>query len=537
MPPERYARSRQVAAFAAISGHADLDRAIHAATRHLFAHQASTGGLHRPCASRAIESALTLHLLRDLPAYADHAARLREFCRGFWKTANRRGPAHPLGDVDHAVSMALVAVALGVPERRPLVEAVHTRLAAFAHPSRLRKGHVFAVLLAALDPETSLAVSQRPRRAPAAVDQTWTRLLRLAVDAMGSTREPRGDATTRALDELGATQGPDGSWESHMLLTVVALLALKRRGRHPDVLDRGIRFLVREMRADGGVPFVPDVDVWLTALAGFSMARLPGAKLDLEPLAEYIARQQLASGAWAFRSGVQTADADDTGMCVSFLNCWQPMVYAWQIDRGRRALLQFRNADGGFSTYAKGAPSEAEITARAITVLAARARRHCSELDAAVRWLEAAQRPDGTYRLEWTLCPCYPIAQVLSALAVLPGDGERPRRIHDRCTQHLVASQNADGGWGAADDGRSQVLPTAYGLIGLCAARGPATDGPVLAGVEYLLAQQRADGGFDSPADALGPRPFVFEMDLFPTAYALMALASFAGARTSRLRI
>jgi squalene-hopene/tetraprenyl-beta-curcumene cyclase len=97
--------------------------------------------------------------------------------------------------------------------------------------------------------------------------------------------------------------------------------------------------------------------------------------------------------------------------------------------------------------------------------------------------------------------------------------------MRDRAVEYLVRTRSPDGGWGPVAGLASQVLPTAYAVLAL--ARAPRSDGGALAaGVRFLLRAQRPSGAFRSPPDALGPRPFVFEMDLFPTVHSFLALAA-----------
>ena len=502
--------------------HAAVDGAVGKLLRHV----GRDGGVNRPCGSRAIESALTLHLLHDVPFHRRAAERLRSYCLAFWESRHEKAAVHPLAEIDHVVSCALIAAALDLPEKRDLGEKLRERLTGFSHPSRDRKLHLFGVLLAELDPGMRSGSELPSGRVRSPSDQKWTRLLATASQVIdGIARASTDRVRLDVLEELSRSQLEDGSWECHILLTVTTLIALKKAGRHPGAVDRGIAFLMRQMRADGGIPFVPDVDIWLTALSGYALSGLRHLRPQVERMASYVWRHQLASGGWAFTPGIETADADDTGMCVLFLGKFAPSAYAGAIAGARQALLGFRNADGGFTTYVTGAASEAEITARAVMVLAQQADQYRPEIDAAIRWLEANQASDGTFRLEWTLCRTFPIAQVLWAIASLPPRCRRADEIRDRSVGHLLSTQNRDGGWGLVVGAESRVLPTAYALIGLGRAQQGTTVDAITRAIEYLVSQQLADGGFESPSDALGPRPFLFEMDLFPTVYALLALS------------
>jgi squalene-hopene/tetraprenyl-beta-curcumene cyclase len=505
-----------------------LDDVAAATTRaldRLLSHREPEGRIHRACSSRLIESALTLHLLRDRPHHHERADRLRTYCHGAAAAAAaREAEPNPLAALDRAFGRAVAAAVLDAPDKRALGDALLGLASRLDHPSRGRKLRLIHALLAEIDPMAAAGPPAGVPAEPRAAHPRWTRLLLTAVALLEDARRP-GRPTPAAAAWLASHQRPDGSWEKHVLLSVIALIALDKAGGHAEIVERGIDFVAGQMRPDGGIPFVPDVDVWLTALVGLGAATWGGTRRDLAPLAAFVARHQLASGAWAFTDGVDAGDADDTGTCAAFLERHGVPRVAAAAERGRRALLEFRNRDGGFATYVRGAPSEAEITARAVFVLGRHMDRHAAELGPAVRWLVAAQREDGTFPFEWTLSPYYPVAQVVSALAELPELTAAAGCMRDRAVEHLVRTRNPDGGWGPVAGLASQVLPTAYAVLAL--ARAPWADaGALAAGIRFLLRAQRPSGAFCSPPDALGPRPFVFEVDLFPTVHAFLALAA-----------
>jgi len=502
----------------------DVAAAATRALDQLLSHCQPDGRIHCACSSRLIESALTLHLLRDRPRHRKRADRLRTYCRAAAEAAARETEPNPLAALDRAFGRAVAAAVLDAPDKQALGDALIGLASQLDHPSRGRKLRLLRALLAEIDPAAAAETPASDPESPAA-HQRWTRLLLAAVELLEDGRRPNCGAPARAAAWLASHQRSDGSWEKHVLLTVTTLIALDKAGGHAGIVERGIDFLIGQMRHDGGIPFVPDVDVWLTALVGLGAATWDDARRDLGPLAAFVARHQLPSGAWAFTDGVDVEDADDTGTCAAFLERYGTPQLAAAAEQGRRALLGFRNPDGGFTTYVRGAPSEAEITARAVFVLGRHIDRHGAEIEAAIRWLTAAQREDGTFPFEWTLSPYYPIAQVVSALAELPELTAAARYMQEQAVEHLVRARNPDGGWGPVGGLVSQVLPTAYAVLAL--ARAPQSDrAAVAAGVQFLLRAQRPSGAFRSPPDALGPRPFVFEMDLFPTAHAFVALAA-----------
>lgn len=512
-----------------------LDAAIERAAGKLLAHQTSQGSIHRPCAGRSIETALTLHLLSGLPGHDGERDRLRGFCQRFWDGPDDRAATRPFAAVDRAVSRAVVAAVLDRPDKGAGADSVRASWNDFGHHSGNRKALLWSILLGELDAGQRPAQGFGAERFHSAADQEWVRLMMTAVEAIDAmNRSGSASGSERELDLLAASQMADGSWKRHVLLTVTSLIAFKKAGRRDATFGRGLQFLVGQIRPDGGVPFVPDLDVWVTGLVGLALAGLPERRFALDPLARYLVENQLPSGGWSFTAGVAPADVDDTGLCLGFLERWNAAAHAEAIERARRCVLEFRNRDGGFPTYVRGAASEAEVTARGVMVMAGARQRYEPEIEAAVRWLEAAQRGDGSFGLEWTLCAHYPISQVLLALAAL-APTERGREMSRRSVDYVLRQQNDDGGWGVAPGGPSECLPTSYALIGLGSA--PAAPlGAIRRAADFLLERQHDDGGFASPPDAAGPRPLVYEMDLFPTLYGAWALVVAAGVSNAHQR-
>ncbi len=117
------------------------ERALAAAARHLLACRTAEGAIHRPCSGRAVETALALHLTRDLPGREEWHARLRGFCERAWQAEAPPAPGESTARrVDRAVRRALLALALRVerPLRVAAVRELHGALDAFRHPSHAR---------------------------------------------------------------------------------------------------------------------------------------------------------------------------------------------------------------------------------------------------------------------------------------------------------------------------------------------------------------------------------------------------------------
>jgi squalene-hopene/tetraprenyl-beta-curcumene cyclase len=148
----------------------------------------------------------------------------------------------------------------------------------------------------------------------------------------------------------------------------------------------------------------------------------------------------------------------------------------------------------------------ADVTAHAIEMLAALDLLDTPAARRGVRWLIAAQEPDGSWFGRWGVNHIYGTGAAVPALIAA---GVAPT---EQCIRRAVAwlqeHQNEDGGWGedprSYDDpawigrGRSTASQTAWALLALHAA-GRTGSLAVKRGVDWLVGTQRTDGTWDEP--------------------------------------
>ena len=245
-------------------------------------------------------------------------------------------------------------------------------------------------------------------------------------------------------------------------------------------------------------------------------------------------------GGWCFSNGHHRWPVSDcTAEAVSALLSIErmpalaaPVEERIPRDRLRSAaefIIARQNGDGGFGTYERRRggswlerlnPSEMfancmtkrsyiECTASAVVAFA-RLRAaglgfpEMERADArAVALLRRAQRPDGDVPGFWGINFTYGALQFvrgLRAAGVAATDAQL-----QRAARWLVARQRADGGWGEhwsgcltgryVEHAESQVVMTSWALLALVDVLGPDAD-PVRRGVDWLVAQQRGDGSF-----------------------------------------
>lgn len=265
-------------------------------------------------------------------------------------------------------------------------------------------------------------------------------------------------------------------------------------------------------------------------------AELPGYKeQDRDP----------ALGGWCFSDGAHrwpVSDCTAEALCALLKMHRMPHLrqHSEPIseDRIRQAaefILFRQNADGGFGTYERRRgsswleavnPSEmfgqcmtelsyVECTASSLSALAHLRESHPDLLqhridesvERAVRFLREKQRPDGSYPGFWGINFTYAIFHVVKGMRAAGVPASDPALV--RAVEWLIARQRADGGWGEHYSGcleqryvehsESQVVMTSWALLAIMDVVG--TDSPgVHRGIAWLRSMQHADGSWPHQA-------------------------------------
>ena len=300
-----------------------------------------------------------------------------------------------------------------------------------------------------------------------------------------------------------------------------------------------------------------------------------------------VARPELAPGGWAFEfANVNYPDVDDTAEVVLALSRvasagFRARSIASAAGRGVRSHTGAGGANGGVApiegamrraarwvegmqsagggwgafdaentrTLARELPfldfgevidePSADVTAHALEMLAALGLLDTAAGHRGVQWLIDCQEPGGSWFGRWGVNHVYGTGAAVPALIAAGVDpGQACIR---RAVRWLAEHQNEDGGWGedprSYDDeewigrGASTASQTAWALLALHAA-GERSQA-LTRGVQWLIATQRPDGGWDEPQyTGTGfPSDYYINYHLYRLAFPVMALGRCLGAR------
>ena len=266
-------------------------------------------------------------------------------------------------------------------------------------------------------------------------------------------------------------------------------------------------------------------------------------------------RPGVRPGGWAFQyANPYYPDLDDTAMVALAFDRCDRVRYREAIDRAAEWLIGLQSRNHGWAAFDAdntyyylnyipfadhGAlldPPTADVSARCVGLFA-QIGGYETELAAGIDYLRREQEGDGSWFGRWGTNYIYGTWSALVALNA--SAAPKSDAMIRNAVAWLLAKQRADGGWG--EDGRSYwsdqprgegrastASQTAWAVLALMAA-GESAHPAVARGVAYLLAQQKSHGLWDEEEfTAVGfPRVFYLRYHGYRAYFPLWALARY----------
>ncbi|MGC4053948.1 MAG: squalene--hopene cyclase [Paludibaculum sp.] len=240
-------------------------------------------------------------------------------------------------------------------------------------------------------------------------------------------------------------------------------------------------------------------------------------------------------GLWHTRSSRQPELDAAAGRAIDWLLAMQSKDGGWaafDVDNDTHSLSEVPFADHN----AMLDPTCPDITGRVLEALCLwGVSQDSPAVRRGVEYLRKSQEADGSWYGRWGVDYVYGTFLALRGLRAA-GFDEREAEVL-RAGEWLRSVQNADGGWGESCESyakntfvgaESTASQTAWAVLGLLAG-GDTTSESVHLGIDYLIRNQRQDGGWDENlATGTGfPRVFYLTYHLYRHSFPALALAEY----------
>lgn len=300
----------------------------------------------------------------------------------------------------------------------------------------------------------------------------------------------------KALRVLQKSLPESGGFLEAIPLTAFVTLSLINAGfKEIDVVKKGIVFLKRTQRNDGGWPIDVDLSTWVTTLSIKALRSKKDEVLSATQqnvLVEHLKSIQnkgihpfngTGPGGWGWTNfSGSVPDCDDTpGTILALLQLKSSEEIKSEVIAGAKWLLQLQNNDGGFPTFSRGwgklpfDQSCADLTGHCLLAVSTclniyeadfsitEKKSFGKSMDRAVNYLERNQLINGSWLPLWFgnqhtpnhENPVYGSARVLTYLQdTLINNTKNPvlrnqlQPMIDVGIQFLADVQNSDGSWG-----------------------------------------------------------------------------------------
>ncbi|MCE4565465.1 squalene--hopene cyclase [Maribellus sp. CM-23] len=312
----------------------------------------------------------------------------------------------------------------------------------------------------------------------------------------------------RMLPESG------GFLEAVPLTAFVALSLINSGFADTEVVRKGVQFLKRTQREDGGWPIDVDLSTWVTSLSVKAFrSNLSGflttdQEDDIADHFKLIQNDRVhpfngtAPGGWGWTSfSGSVPDGDDTpGVILALLNLEPERQVKNEILNGARWLKKLQNSDGGFPTFSRGwgklpfDQSCSDLTGHCLLAVSAVLETYRDEIrnkdvralktifERALKYLEHKQSGDGSWVPLWFgnqsagdhSNPVYGTAKVVTYLKDALTHNWHSEAVQNRLKRliksgqtFLMSVQNEDGSWGGGKSIPGTIEETSLAMSAL----------------------------------------------------------------------
>jgi squalene-hopene/tetraprenyl-beta-curcumene cyclase len=359
-----------------------------------------------------------------------------------------------------------------------------------------------------------------------------------------------------------------GYLEAIPLTAFVALSLLNSGYRETEVVQKGIQFLKRTQRKDGGWPIDVDLSSWVTSLSVKAYRHNLNGFLTTDKqdkIADHFKLIQneevhpfngTGPGGWGWThySG-SVPDGDDTpGTILALLNLQPKERIKNEVLAAVKWLSKLQNKDGGFPTFSKGwgklpfDQSCSDLTGHCLLAVSAVRETYNDELNrkdrrkaerivaGTLRYLQKHQQDDGSWLPLWFgnqltpnhKNPVYGTAKVVAYLKdalrhnwIPETDKQLLAEMIKRGYTFLKAVQNEDGSWGGNKSIPGTMEETALSISALAAHENMKS---CMRGMDWLD-DFYARNGFKSAPIGLYFASLWYDEKLYPVTSYLEALA------------
>lgn len=346
----------------------------------------------------------------------------------------------------------------------------------------------------------------------------------------------------KALNILQKSMPESGGFLEAIPLTAFVSLSLINAGYGNNaVVKKGIAFLKRTQRSDGGWPIDIDLSTWVTTLSVkalgvkkdevLTVVQKDGIIKHLKSIQNKVVHpfNGALPGGWGWTNYPGSVpDGDDTpGAILALLNIAPPTTIKEEVLAAGEWLLKLQNNDGGFPTFSKGwgklpfDQSCADLTGHCILALT-KIMYHYNEelpewyntkirssLKKALSYLKKQQQDDGAWLPLWFgnqqtknhANPVYGTARVATYLndALLflkshAGLELQMKPLIEKSQSFLLRAQNNDGSWGGDKNIQGTIEETSLSVSALM-------------GDEFMSVKQKAFAWLDKTYKSQGLKP------------------------------